>query len=146
MAGEYKPSSYLESANRNATSAMREKHPLPMLRIFGSNEGNQWLSYGGFNGGTQDEADNCKWILILYNGILRINGENVFGFWELMITGSGLDPLAADLSRHAENWLRVGRNDQCEHPFTIESMEFTASKISKQPSPEDNGEGHMPDC
>lgn len=114
--------------------------PVPTLRIFGSNIGNQWLCYGTIGGGTQhyepplagQENGECEWFRFYYTGIMEIAGEAFFGNWKVTVEGEGLEPVVQQIGKHTKPTLRVGdKTINVKHPITVDSITIEPYKPKK---------------
>ncbi|MFO0906820.1 MAG: hypothetical protein U0835_00375 [Isosphaeraceae bacterium] len=126
-----------------------EKHPTPTLRIFGSNQGHQWLSYGGVTGGTQDYQPSpsesnappeCRWFRFYYQGIIEVGGQPVMGWWCVTVQGSGLEKVAYEVGKHVKPTLMIGETGDREHPASVTAIRIEPVQIVRQRREEDDGE------
>lgn len=117
-----------------------EKNPTPTLRIFGSNLGNQWVTYGTTGGGTQDYVPSptgsnapaqCRWFLFYYTGIMVIDGDAVFGNWRIKVEGDGLEQVAYEVGKHVKPTLFVGEKATGLNPVSIRSITIEGYKPKK---------------
>ena len=139
----YDPASYARgSVNRDEDASLPagrpSKHALPTLRVFASNFGNQWLMYGGHQGGTQDyepategKAAKCDWFTFYYEGVLLVEGQETFGNWKVTVRGKNLEGLCGHLSKHCTPTLRPGKSDRPDEA-SIDSITFEVCRVAGQ--------------
>jgi hypothetical protein len=117
-----------------------EKNPTPTLRIFGSNLGNQWVTYGTTGGGTQDyvpsnEGSNtpaqCTWFRFYYTGLMEIGPDAIFGNWKITVEGKYLDKVAYEVGKHVKPTLFVGEQEAGKHTITVKSIKVEPYKPKK---------------
>ncbi len=132
----YQPEIYAQgpvSRDDEPSAGMKpEKHPVPTLRVFDSDIGHQWIMYGGHSGGTQDyappeaehETPRCDWFTFLFEGILTIEGREVFGNWKMIVRGKSLESLCYYVSKHVMPTLRIGSNPKSLQPFSVATITF----------------------
>lgn len=111
---------------------LNEKHPVPFLRVFGSNYGSQWVPYGSHHFGRQDEQGNCRWFYIAFEGMLEIGGELVFGNWKMTVRGEGMEYIAYNVSKHTASSLKPGSGVNDNQPVKVESITFSPYELKPQ--------------